>query len=29
MFSKIVKLILTVGKNDKILTTAVVWACYA
>ena len=29
MFSKVVKLILTGGKNDKILTIAVVWACYA
>ena len=29
MFSKVVKLILTGGKNDKILTAVVVWACYA
>ena len=29
MFSKVVKLILTGGTNDKILTTVVVWACYA
>ena len=29
MFSKIVKLILSGGKIDKILTTVVVWACYA
>ena len=29
MFSKVVKLILTGGKNNKILTTVVVWACYA
>ena len=28
MFSKVVKLILTGGKNDKILTTVVVWACH-
>ena len=28
MFSKIVKLILAGGKNDKILTTVVVLACY-
>ena len=29
MFSKVVKLILTGVKNDKILTTVVVWTCYA
>ena len=29
MLSKVVKLILLGGKNDKILTTVVVWACYA
>ena len=29
MFITVVKLILTGGKNDKILTTVVVWACYA
>ena len=29
MFSKVVKLILTGGKNDKILTAVVAWACYA
>ena len=29
MFSKFVKLIFTGGKNDKILTTVIVWACYA
>ena len=29
MFSKVVKLILTGGKNDKILTTVAVLACYA
>ena len=29
MFSKFVKLILTEGKNEKIFTTAVVWAYYA
>ena len=29
MFSKVVKLILIGGKNDKMFTTVVVWACYA
>ena len=30
MFCKVVKLILTGGKNEKkILTTVVIWACYA
>ena len=29
MFIKVVKLILTGGKNVKIFTTVVVWACYA
>ena len=28
-FDCIFKLILTGGKNDKTLTTVVVWACYA
>ena len=29
MLSKVVKLILTGGENDKILNTVVVWARYA
>ena len=29
MFRKVVKLISTGGKNEKILTTVVVWAWYA
>ena len=29
MFSKVVKLILTGGENEEILTTVVVWAFYA
>ena len=29
MLRKFAQLILTGGKNGKVLTTAVVWACYA